>query len=129
MQNGSAVPVGHLGFRPGLTDAVDGGQQQVAGQRRARSGSGPELLQYPKQTGLLGREPERAGQSKVARSGGPRDRGSAVLDQSDELVGGAEIGLVDDAGLAVDAGGFDDVVVVVVELVAFFLGDERSRRL
>jgi hypothetical protein len=28
-----------------------------------------------------------------------------------DLVGGAEIGLVDDAGLAVDAGAFDDVVV------------------
>jgi hypothetical protein len=74
---------------------------------------------------LLGREPERAGQSKVARSARPRDRGSAVLDQSDELVGGAEIGLVDDAGLAVDASAFDDIVV---ELVALFLGDERSYR-
>jgi len=116
------------GFRLGLTDAVDGGQQQVAGRRRAGSGSGPELLQYAQETGLLCREPERAGQSKVARSGGPRDRGSAVLDQSDHLVGGAEIGLMDDAGLAVNAGAFDDVVVVV-ELVAFFLGDERSRRL
>jgi len=30
---------------------------------------------------------------------------------------------VDDARFAIDAGAFDDVVV---ELVAFFLGDERS---
>jgi len=30
---------------------------------------------------------------------------------------------VDDAGLAIDAGAFDDVVV---ELLAFFLGDERG---
>jgi hypothetical protein len=72
---------------------------------------------------LLGREPERAGESKVARSGGPRDRGSAVLDQSDELVGGAEIGLMDNAGLAVDAGAFDDVVV---ELVVFFLARSEA---
>ena len=70
---------------------------------------------------MLGGEPERPGQSKVVRSGGPRDRGSAVLDQSDELVGGAEIGLVDDPGPALDAGAFDDVVV---ELVAFLLRDK-----
>ena len=65
---------------------------------------------------MLCREPERARQSKVARSGGPRDRGSAVLDQSDELVGGAEIRLMDDAGLAVDAGAFDDIVYIEVLL-------------
>ena len=113
----------HPGFRPGLTDALDGGQQQVAGRRRAGSGHRPELLQDLPESGLLGREPERAGESKVARSGGPRDRGSAVLDQSDELVGGAEIGLMDNAGLAVDAGAFDDVVV---ELVVFFLARSEA---
>jgi hypothetical protein len=45
----------------------------------------------------------------------------SVFDQSGDLVSGTEIVLVDDAGLAIDAGAFDDVVV---ELVAFFLGDE-----
>jgi len=70
---------------------------------------------------MLCREPESTGQSKVARGGGQRDRGSAVFDQSGDLVRGTEIGLVDDAGLAIDAGAFDDVIV---ELVAFFLGDE-----
>jgi len=70
---------------------------------------------------LLCCEPESTGQSKVARGGRQRDRGSAVLDQSGDLFGGTEVGLVDDAGLAIDTGAFDDVVV---ELVAFFLGDE-----
>ena len=45
------------------------------------------------------------------------------LDQLGDLLGGAEIGLMNDAGLAVDAGAFDDVVI---ELVAFLLGDEAS---
>jgi hypothetical protein len=67
---------------------------------------------------LLGGEPESAGQSEVARSGGQRDRGSAVLDEGGDFVGSAEIGLMDDAGFAFDAGAFDDVVV---ELVALFL--------
>src|SRR3989475_4860285 len=44
--------------------------------------------------------------------------GGAVLDEGGDLVGGTEIGLVDDAGLAIDAGAFDDVIV---ERVAFLL--------
>ena len=70
---------------------------------------------------MLRGEPESAGQSKVARSGGQRDRGGAVFDEGGDLLGSTEIGLVDDAGLAIDAGAFDDVVV---ELLAFLLGDE-----
>jgi hypothetical protein len=121
MQNGAAVPIGHFGLGSRLTDAVDSGQQQIAGRRGTGSGRGPERLQYVKETRLLGGEPESARQSKVARGGGQRDRGSAVFEQSGDFVSGPEIGLVDDAGLAIDAGAFDDVVV---ELVAFFLGDE-----
>jgi hypothetical protein len=105
-----------------LTDAVDGCQQKITGWRRAGSRCRPEALQYAKETGLLGGEPERAGQTKVARSGGERDRGSAVFDEVGNLLGGTEISLVDDPGLAVDAGAFDDVVV---ELLALLLGDER----
>jgi hypothetical protein len=70
---------------------------------------------------LLSGEPESAGQSKVARSGGERDRGGAVFDEGGDLLGGTEISLVDDPGLAVNAGAFDDVVV---ELLALLLGDE-----
>ena len=42
---------------------------------------------------------------------------------SGDFLGRAQVGLVDDAGLAVDAGAFDEVV----ELVAFVLGDKRCR--
>jgi hypothetical protein len=49
--------------------------------------------------------------------------GGAVLDQVGDLFGGAQIGLVDDARFAIDAGAFDDVVV---ELIAIFLGNEGS---
>ena len=41
------------------------------------------------------------------------------------FLSGTEVGLVDDAGLAVDAGAFDDVVV---ELVAFFLAMREAIR-
>src|SRR5438094_7345830 len=121
MQNGSAVPIGHLGLGPWLTDAVDGCQQKVTSRRRAGSRCGPKRFQHAQQTGLLGGEPESAGQSKVARRGGQRDRGSTVLDKGGNLVGSAEIRLVDDAGLALDASAFDDVVI---ELLALLLGDE-----
>jgi len=40
-----------------------------------------------------------------------------LLDEFGEFFGGAQIGLMDDAGLAVDARAFDEVVV---EAVAFF---------
>ena len=72
---------------------------------------------------MLRRQPEGTGQAVVAARGGQRDRGGAVLDQGGDLLSGAEIGLVDDAGFAVDAGALDNVVV---ELIAFSLSDERS---
>ena len=100
---------------------VDGGQQQVARRRRAGAGCRPECLQYAQDTGLLGREPERTGQAEVTGSRGKRDWGGTVLDQGGDLVGRAEISLVDNAGFTLDARAFDDVVV---ELVTFFLGDE-----
>ena len=48
-----------------------------------------------------------------------------MLDEFGDFFGGAEIGLMNDARFAVDASAFDDIVV---ELVALFLGDERSYR-
>ncbi len=123
MQNRSVIPISHLSLGPRLTDAVDGCQQKVASRRRAGARCRPERLQHAQQTGLFGGEPESAGQSKVARRGGQRDRGGAVLDQGSDLLGSTEICLVDDAGLAINAGAFDDVVV---ELLAFLLGDERG---
>src|SRR5579862_5173425 len=81
MQNGFAVPVGDLGLRPGLADAMDSCQQQVTGRRRAGSRRRPEFLQYLKQSGLLRGEPEGARQSEVAGSGGQGDRRGSVLNQ------------------------------------------------
>ncbi|PYT68870.1 MAG: hypothetical protein DMG39_19915 [Acidobacteria bacterium] len=47
------------------------------------------------------------------------------MDQRGDALGGAEIGLMDDAGLTVDAGRFHDVVI---ELASFALGDQGSHR-
>jgi len=51
-----------------------------------------------------------------------RDRSRAIANQLGDFFSGAEVGLMDDAGLTLDAGAFDDVVV---ELIAFLLCDER----
>jgi hypothetical protein len=69
-------------------------------------------------------EPERPRQPVVEGRGRQRDGGGAIFDQGSHLFGAAEVGLADDAGLAVDAGAFDNVVV---ELVGFFLSDESGR--
>src|SRR5579864_2034758 len=111
IQNGAAVPIGHLSFGPGLTDAMDSRQQQVVGRRGSGAGRGPEGLQQGKETSVLGCPPESAGQTEVAGCGGKRDGGGTVFDQGGDLLGGAQIGLVDDTGLAVDAATLDDVVV------------------
>ena len=48
-----------------------------------------------------------------------------MLDQFGEFFGGAEIGLMDDARFAVDAGAFHEVVV---EAIAFFLFNQASHQ-
>ena len=62
-------------------------------------------------------------QAEVAHGGGEGHRSRAVADQSGDLFGGAEVALMDDARVAVDAGALDDVVV---ELVAFLFRDEAG---
>jgi hypothetical protein len=70
---------------------------------------------------LLSGGPEGGGQAKLAGGGGQGDGSGAVADQLGEFLGGTEISLMNDAGLAVYAGTFDDVVV---EFVALLFGDE-----
>jgi hypothetical protein len=54
-----------------------------------------------------------------------RGTGAVLLDECSEFFGGAQIGLMDDAGFTVDARAFDEVVV---EAVAFFLFDQASHQ-
>jgi hypothetical protein len=75
-------------------------------------------MQQVPDAGLLSGGPEGGGQAKLAGGGGQGDGGGAIADHLGEFLGGAEVGLMNDAGLAVDAGTFDDVVV---ELLPFFL--------
>jgi hypothetical protein len=67
----------------------------------------PRLAIEPSRTAAL------AVRSQISRaiSGVSGVSAGRLLEQSSDLVGGTEIGLVDDAGFAVDAGAFDDVVV------------------
>ena len=91
-------------------------------RRGAGARGGPQRLEQLKNAGALGCQPEGAGQAKV-QSGGLQRKGSGtVFDERGHLFGATEISLVNNARLAVDASALDDVVV---ELVAFLLGDER----
>jgi hypothetical protein len=97
------------------------GQQQIMCRRGARSGLRPERLKEFKDAGLLSGEPQRARQTQIERRRFQRYRSGAIFNQRGDFLGGAQIGLMDDAGLAVDASAFDDVVV---KLVGLLLGDE-----
>lgn len=123
MQDRAVIPVGNLGFGPGRADAVNGGEQQIVGGGGTGAGLGPKGGQQVEYAGTPGGDPERAGQAEVERGGRERDGRGAILDQSGDVLGGAEISLVDDPGFAVDACAFNDVVV---ELVGFLLDDERG---
>jgi hypothetical protein len=105
---------------------MNGGQQQVVGGAESGARLGPELLQQIEDTGLLGGQPQGTGQAEIAHGGGQRYRSGAIANQGGDFFGGAEIALMDDARLAVDAGALDDVVV---ELVALLLCDEAGSKL
>ena len=72
-------------------------------------------------TPVLSGRPQGGGQAKIAGGSGQGDGGSTIADHLGQLLGGAQVGLMDDARLTFDAGTFDHVVI---EFVAFFLGDE-----
>jgi len=69
----------------------------------------------------LSGEPKRSRQADIDSRGFQRHRSGTIPDQRRDFLGGAEIRLVDDAGLAVDACALDDIVL---EFVGLLLGDE-----
>jgi hypothetical protein len=100
---------------------MNGGQEQVMGGRGSGSRLGPELPKQFEDAGLLSGQPQGAGQAEIAHGGSQRYRSGAIADQGGDLLGGAEVALMDDARPPVDAGALDDVIV---KLVALFLRDE-----
>ncbi|MFO0283706.1 MAG: hypothetical protein ACK532_17500 [Acidobacteriota bacterium] len=124
MQDAVAIPVGDFGFWARLTDAMDGGEEEIVGGGGPGAGCGPEGGEGGEGSRAFGGEPEGAGESEGDGGGGEGDGSGRVFDEGGDAFGGAEIGLVDDAGFAVDAGAFDDVVV---ESVGLLLGDEGGR--
>ena len=97
---------------------MEGGEQQEVGDGGTLGGSGPDGEEG---AGAAGGLPEGGGQAAVAGGGFERDGGGPVLDEAGEVFGGAEVALVGDAGIAVNAAGGGDVVV---GLVALFLADD-----
>ena len=100
---------------------MEGGEQEEVGQGGALAGRGPEGAEGVEGAGAGGGEPEGAGQAEVAGGGLEGDGGGLLLEQGLDALGGAEVGLADDAGLAVDALGDGDVVV---ELLVLALADD-----
>lgn len=123
VENTLAIPLGDFRLWSRLADAMNGGEQKIVGRRRTGARSGPERGQGGESAGPLRGQPERAWEAESHRGGRERNRGGGALDQSGDALGRAEVGLMDDAGLAVDAGAFDDVIV---ERVGFLFGDERG---
>ena len=117
----AVLPVGPLGFRTRLTDAMDRGRQQQMRGRRTRAGLRPKRLEEFEDPGLLSGEPQRTGQTDIDSCGLQWDGRRTVFNQCSDLLGGAEIGLVNNAGFAVNASALDDIVV---EFVCLLLGDE-----
>src|SRR5437016_10765466 len=124
-EDGLLVPVADFGLRTGIADAVNGGEQEIVSGAGSGTRSRPQGFQQRPHAGLFCRQPQGAGEAKVSQGGGERDGGGLLLDQFSEFFGGAQIGLMDDAGFTVDAGAFDEVVV---EAVAFFLFNQASHQ-
>ena len=122
-ENGLLIPVGHRGLGAGRAEAVHRRQQQVVSRGGTGAGLAPEGLQQSEDAGLLGGQPEGSGQTQFAAGGGEGKRRGALLEQGGDFFGAAQIGLVDDARAALNAGAVDDVVVKFVLLA---LGDKRS---
>ena len=124
-KDGPLVPVADFGLRTGITDAVNGGEQEIVSGTGSGTRRGPQGFQQWPQAGLFGSQPQGAGEAEVSQGGGKGDRSGLLLDEFGEFFGGAQIGLMDDARFAVDAGAFDEVIV---EAVAFFLFDQASHQ-
>jgi hypothetical protein len=104
---------------------VNGGEQEIVSGSRSGTRRRPQGFQQWPYAGLFGSQPQGAGETEISQGGGEGDGGGLLLDQFNEFFGGAQIGLMDDAGLAVDAGAFDQVVV---EAVALFLFDQAGHQ-
>jgi hypothetical protein len=104
---------------------VNGGEQKIVSGTGSGTRRRPQGFQNGPQAGLFGSQPQGAGETEISQGGRERDGGSPLLNECSEFFGGAQIGLMDDARFAVDAGAFDEVVV---EAIAFFLFDQASHQ-
>ena len=104
---------------------MNGGEQEIVSRTGSGTRSRPQGFQQRPHTGLFGSQPQGAGKTEVSQGGGEGDRGGLLLDKFGEFFGGAEIGLMNDTGFAVDAGAFDEVVV---EAIAFLLFNQASHQ-
>ena len=106
-----------------MADPMDRGQQQIMCGRWTGSRRWPQGAEKIKDARLLCSEPERSGEAKIDRGSFQGQRSGTVFDQGSDFLSGAEIGLMDDTGFALNTRAFDDIVV---EFVGLLLGDQGS---
>ena len=121
-QDGPLIPVGDFRLGTRLTDAMNCRQQQVMSCRWSGFRWLPHRFQDIPYTGTLSRHPECSRKSEFPSGGFDRNGGGAIFQQLRHALGGAQIGLFDDARLTVDAGTHGNVVV---KLVSLLLRDDR----
>src|SRR5256885_11579037 len=126
-KEGPLVPATDFGFRTGITDAVNGREQEIVSGTGSGTRSRPQGFEQRPHAGLFGSQPQGAGEAEVSQGGGEGNRGGLLLDEFGDFFGGAEIGLMNDAGFAVDASAFDEVVVEAGAPFFFFVGG-RTRQ-
>src|ERR1700740_3075965 len=91
-KEGPLVPATDFGFRTGITDAVNGREQEIV------SGTGPGTRRRPKgfeqrpKAGLFGSQPQGAGEAEVSQGGGEGNRGGLLLDAFGGFFGVAGMG-------------------------------------
>src|SRR6267143_3690838 len=105
-EDGPVIPVADFGLRTGITDAVNGGEQKIVSRSGSGTRRGPQGFQQRPHAGLFCRQPQGAGETEISQGGGERDGGGLLLDEFSEFFGGAEIGLMDDAGFTGEARAF-----------------------
>src|SRR5229473_8450799 len=102
-EDGLLVPVADFRLRAGIADAVNGREQEVVSRSGSGTRSRPQGFQQRPHAGLFGRQPQGAGETEISQGGGEGDGSGLLMDEFGEYFGGAQMGLMDDPGLAVDA--------------------------
>src|SRR5256885_9150916 len=118
-KEGPLVPATDFGFRTGITDAVNGREQEIVSGTGSGTRSRPQGFEQRPHAGLFGSQPQGAGEAEVSQGGGEGNRGGLLLDEFVVFFGGAVISLMIDLGIVVLASAFVLVLVLLGWLMLY----------